>query len=125
MQQENITLKSLVAENAKRTDVLRELKNAEESLRDSEERYRIISSLTTDYIFRLRVEEDGRIITDLISENYPAITKRTIEDISTPDLWLKIIHDEDRPRLEASLSSLITEGGSADLECRSYLPDGR
>jgi len=125
LQQENGSLKLLVAETEKRSAVVLELKKAEEALRDSEERYRIISSLTTDYLFRLRVEDDGRIITDLISENYPALTKRTIEDISTPDLWLKIIHEEDRPKLMSSLNLLMSEGGSIDIECRSYLPDGK
>jgi PAS domain S-box-containing protein len=124
LRRENNSLKTLVSETEKRTVVLQEFRKAEEALRYSEERYQIISSMTSDYIFRLKVEEDGLIKTDLVSDNYPSITNRTIDDIITPDHWLKIIHEDDRPMLMNSLHFLISEGGSSDLECRSYLPDG-
>jgi hypothetical protein len=125
LRQENSLLKSMVSESGKRSSVISELEKAEDSLRDYEEKYRIISSPTADYIFRLSVEDDGTIMTDTISDNYFSLTKKTIKDISTPDLWLKIINEDDRPKLIDSMNLLISEGGSVDLECRSYLPDGK
>lgn len=125
LRKENVLLKTMVSETEKRSSVIRELERAEEQLRDYEEKYRIISSLTADYIFRLSVEEDGAIMMDTISDNYFSLTKRTINDIYTPDLWIKIIYEDDRPRLIDAMNLLISEGGSIDLECRSYMPDGK
>ena len=121
---ENTSL-GLKATEAERTaSVIKDLKKTEEALRDSEERYRIISSLTTDYIFRLKVGEDGSIKIDMISDNFLTTTKRTIEDIRTPDLWAKIIHADDLGKLMTGLHLLISEGGSTEIECRSHLADG-
>ncbi len=121
---ENNSLKLQVAEAQKAASVTDDLRKAEKALRESEERYRIISSLTTDYIFRLKVAEDGGIKTDMISENFFTKTNRTIDDISTPDLWSKIIHPDDLEKLMTGLHLLISEGGSIEVECRSFLDDG-
>ena len=99
LRQENNNLKSQVARDSVRSDALRDLKEAEEALRESEERYRTISSLTTDYIFRLKVDEDGSIKTDMITDNFFTTTKRSVEDIITPDHWAKIIHPDDLGKL--------------------------
>jgi len=99
-------------------------KKVEKALLESEEKYRMISTLTTDYIFRLRVGDNNSVTIDMISDNFPVKTDRAIENISTPDLWAKIIHPDDIGKLMATLNSLISEGGNAEIECRSFLPDG-
>src|SRR5512133_2403007 len=124
LRQENKSLKLLVQKTDKLESVITELKSAEKSLRDSEERYRIVSSLTTDYIFHLIVGEDDRIRIDMLSDNFPAATNRTIQDVVTPDLWADFIHPDDLGKLMNSLHLLITEGGNAEVECRSILANG-
>jgi len=100
-------------------------KKAVEALRESEERHRLISSLTTDYFFRLSVGEDGRVVLDQISSNFPEITGRAIGDAATPELWKAFIHPDDIDRINLELRRLIVEGGNTELECRSIVRDGR
>ena len=102
-----------------------ERKRTEEILRESEEKYRLISSLTSDYIFRLIVEEDGKVRMDMISDNFPGLTGRRPEEIVTPELWAKIIHPDDLGKLMAKLNHLVSTGGDVDIECRSFSKDGK
>jgi hypothetical protein len=92
---ENSSLKYQIGEIERSAAVIDDLRKVEEALRDSEERYRLITSLTTDYIFRLKVGDDGSVKVDMITDNFLAIDNRRLEDISTPDLWSKIIHPDD------------------------------
>jgi PAS domain S-box-containing protein len=124
LRQENDSLKLLVKKTDLLESVIKELKSEERSLRDSEESYRIVSSLTTDYIFHLTVGEDDRIKVDMLSDNFPTATNRTIQDVVTPDLWADFIHPDDLGKLMNSLHLLLTEGGSAEVECRSTLANG-
>jgi len=124
LRQENNDLKSQVAKDNMRSDAVKDLKEAEEALRESEERYRTISSLTTDYIFRLKVDEAGSIKTDMITDNFFTTTERSVEDIMTPDRWAKIIHPDDLGKLYDCLHRLLTKGGSIEIECRSLKADG-
>jgi PAS domain S-box-containing protein len=124
LRRENNDLKSQVAKDDVRSDALKDLKEAENALRESEERHRTISSLTTDYIFRLKVDEAGSIKTDMITDNFFIATRRSVEDIITPDRWAKIIHPDDIGKLYDSLHRLLDQGGSSEIECRSFKTDG-
>jgi PAS domain S-box-containing protein len=97
----------------------------EDKLRSSEEKYRLISSLTSDYIFRLIVEANGKVRMDMISDNFQALTGRKPEDINTQELWAKVIHPDDIEKLLAKLNLLVSEGGDVDSECRSLTTDGK
>jgi PAS domain S-box-containing protein len=124
LRQENSDLKSRAAEDNVKSKAVKDLKEAEEALRESEERYRTISSLTTDYIFRLKVDEAGNVKTDMITDNFFTTTSRSIEDIITPDRWASIIHPDDLGKLFDSLHRLLNDGGSTEIECRSFKADG-
>jgi PAS domain S-box-containing protein len=124
LRQENSDLKSRAAEDNVKSKAVKDLKEAEEALRESEERYRTISSLTTDYIFRLKVDEAGNVKTDMITDNFFTTTSRSIEDIITPDRWARIIHPDDLGKLFDSLHRLLNDGGSSEIECRSFKADG-
>ena len=97
----------------------------EDALRDSEERYRIVSSLATDYFFRIVFGADGQAEMDMVSENFPSITGRTLEDAAQLDRWVNFIHPDDYGRVLDLLGRLQSEGGEADLECRSYVQGGQ
>ena len=101
-----------------------ERKKAEVALRDSEDRYRMISSLTTDYFFQINIGENGRITLDMLSENFPKVTGRSQNDVVTPDLWEKIIHPDDIGKVKDLLYSVISNGNDAVIECRSFLQSG-
>jgi len=74
-----------------------ERKSAEAALRDSEERYRAISELVSDYAFAYQVTPDGKTTLEWITDAFTRITGYTVEDIWTPEQLAAIIHPEDRP----------------------------
>ncbi|MBI2333800.1 MAG: PAS domain S-box protein, partial [Chloroflexi bacterium] len=80
------------------TGIVRDItdrKLAEDALHESEERYRIVSELTSDYAYRYQVEPDGRMVPEWITESFTRITGYTFEETRAPDFWQRLIHPED------------------------------
>jgi PAS domain S-box-containing protein len=102
-----------------------ERKRAETELRESEERNKIVSTLTTDYIFKLSIEANGHVCMTMATDNYSKATGRTLEEARTPDLWKKFIHADDIERLMALLKKLTMEGGNGEFEGRSLDKEGQ
>ena len=65
-------------------------KEAEKRLRASEERYRIISGLMSDYAYVLRIEPDGSQVLEWVTESMSRVTGYTPEEHYT--LRPNIIH---------------------------------
>lgn len=97
---------------------------AEEALRESEYRHKIITELTSDYVFVLDVDEHGSVRMEFITENYPAITGRSADEVRTPDSWDSILHPDDRDRVMRLLAETIATGTTVQLECRTFLKSG-
>jgi PAS domain S-box-containing protein len=100
-------------------------KRTEEALRVSEQHYRMISELTTDYVYHLSVAADGQVTMDFVSDNFAALTGRTREDTLTTDLWRTIIHPDDLGKVMGLLQKLVVTPQSAELECRSFICGGK
>jgi diguanylate cyclase (GGDEF)-like protein/PAS domain S-box-containing protein len=103
---------------------LTERKRAEAALKESEWRNRIVSELTTDYIFVVDVERSGAIKLKWASDNMARITGRMVEDAATSDRWAEIIHPGDRERFFAFLNHIISTAESGELECRTFYKSG-
>jgi len=68
-------------------------KQAEEALRESEQRYRHITDATTDYIYTVRIE-DGHPVETIHGPACVAVTGYTEEDFkANPHLWIQMVHD--------------------------------
>jgi PAS domain S-box-containing protein len=90
-------LKELAAE---RTDELQqeiiERKRAEEALQRSERRFRSISELVSDYAYVFRIESNGWLIREWITDAFTRITGYTPEEVDERGGWIGVVHPEDR-----------------------------
>jgi two-component system, cell cycle sensor histidine kinase and response regulator CckA len=73
-----------------------ERKRAEESLRESEERFRRLVGSVTDYIYSVKLEL-GRPVATIHAPACVSVTGYTSEEYSAdPELWFRMIYEEDK-----------------------------
>jgi PAS domain S-box-containing protein len=70
-------------------------KKAEQALQKSEERYRLISSVASDYVFSSDVIEDGSLKLNWVSGSFEKITGYTFEEYTEQSGWFKSLHPDD------------------------------
>ena len=75
-----------------------ERKRIEEELRLSEERYRIVSSVISDYSFSTALDEEGNLNLTWIVGAFEKITGYTPEEFIARGGWLSILHPDDREK---------------------------
>ncbi len=87
----------------------------EEALRVSEERYRTISELTSDFAYSFKVKPDGTIEGDWITGAITRISGYTVDELRERGSRMSLVHPGDqelvREHLEANLSGMkkVTE----------------
>ncbi len=72
-----------------------ERKSAEQSLIESEERFRLITELTSDYAYSLRVEEDGRLVGEWFSDAFLQMIGVDADLRGTEVEWTRLTHPDD------------------------------
>jgi PAS domain S-box-containing protein len=86
-----------------------ERQRAEQNLALSEERFRAISEIATDFAYAYRVGEKGDLELDWISGAFTAITGYSIDEISPNGIFQQIFtHPDDLPHLRRCLKKLIS-----------------
>jgi PAS domain S-box-containing protein len=70
-------------------------KQAEDRLRESEERHRLIAELTSDYTYTCRVDPDGTVRLTSITEGFTRTTGFTEAEAEAPGAELLFLHPED------------------------------
>lgn len=93
-----------------------ERKRAEVAQRDSEERYRIISELISDYAFSVRIDSDGSIVQDWHTASLMRRFGYTPEEVTRLGLT-SLCHRDDLPQLQRSLAAVL-QGNTIEVECR-------
>lgn len=78
------------------TDIT-ESKRKEEALYESEERYRRISDLVSDYAYAFRVQEDGTLVREWVTDSFTRITGYTPQEVDDRGGWSSIIYPDDMP----------------------------
>ena len=98
-----------------------EQRRAEEALRDSETKYRIVADNTHDWEFWC--SPAGEFL--YVSPSFRRVTGRAPEELAAdPGLLARIIHPEDWPVFERHRRDAIERKASGELEFRIVLPDG-
>lgn len=70
-------------------------KQAEAALHKSEERFRILSELITDYAYSIAVHADGTTSIEWITEAFTQITGFTPEEVEAEGQWQLVVHPDD------------------------------
>jgi PAS domain S-box-containing protein len=99
-------------------------KHAEKILQESEERYRMVSELTSDYAYKDRVQADGSIIPEWFTEAFPRITGYTLEETKTHGFWQRLVHPEDTPILLKHVQ-VVLSGQPDTMELRVITKSGQ
>lgn len=71
-------------------------KKLEEQLRESEERYRTIAELMSDYAYVFRVEPGGTLTLEWITAAFSRISGLTAEEVMIGEGWIDLCHPEDK-----------------------------
>lgn len=99
-----------------------ELARANEALRKSEERYRILVEQLPAITW---VEEPGAKVT-YMSPQVEQIMGYSVEEFTADDeLWASRLHPEDRERMLAAVQRMREQGEPLDIEYRTYARNGR
>jgi len=80
-------------------------RQAEEALRESERRYRVISDLISDYAYVLRVTEDGQLVLDWITGSFTRDLGFTAEELNERGIF-SIVYPEDYDVVAEAIASM-------------------
>ncbi|MCX6142683.1 MAG: PAS domain S-box protein, partial [Ignavibacteriales bacterium] len=82
-------------------------KRAEDALAKKTELFRLVSSLTTDYIFVDTITKDGKVELDLLIGAVEQITGYTEEEYRANGSWSALVHPDDREKDERDFHKLV------------------
>jgi len=94
----------------------------QEVLKESEERYRIVSQLTSDFVYKDRITKDGSEI-EWCSDAFENVMGYTFEEYNRLGGWKKLYHSDDLIQGEATHRELL-EGRETLGVRRICQPDG-
>jgi PAS domain S-box-containing protein len=97
---------------------------AEEALRQSEERYRLLSQSISDYAFSFRIDAQGDLVLEWLTDSFTTLTGYPVADlIGTPNPLQVYTHPDDLDRVLQTLRGLAP-GTLTVCECRIVTKSG-
>jgi PAS domain S-box-containing protein len=94
-----------------------------EALRESEARHRAVSELASDFAYAIRVDPDGTIEFDWVTEAFTHITGFTTDEVDERGGWQSVIYPEDLPKVLEYLEERLS-GRRNVVEYRIVTKDG-
>jgi PAS domain S-box-containing protein len=98
-------------------------KEIEKALRRSEDRYRAVSELTSDFAYAFRVEPDGQLLTEWVTGALDRITGFSATELRQRGGWSSLLLPEDLPVAEGQLAALL-QGKPSVVEYRIVTKNG-
>ena len=98
-------------------------KRMEQALRDSEERYRLISSVATDLLYSCVQDEDGYFTIDWATALVDRIFGYSLDEILEKRCWRCYVHPDDQPAFDRNITHLAA-GQRSECELRILAKDG-
>jgi PAS domain S-box-containing protein len=84
-----------------------ERKRMEAMLQASEAHYRTIAELTSDYAYAFRVEPDGALVCEWVTDAFTRITGYTSGEVDARGGWTSLIHPDDLPIARRRYQALL------------------
>ncbi len=82
-------------------------RTAQKTLEASEERYRTLSELISDFAYAFSIGEDGSLTVEWVAGASERITGYTIDDMSTGENWGKLFYEEDLPVFQKLMAEFL------------------
>ncbi|MHB0987252.1 MAG: PAS domain S-box protein [Bellilinea sp.] len=101
-----------------------ERKLAEKKLRESEERYRLISTVTSDYMFSSQIGADGKLSLNWVAGAFEEITGYSFEEFVARGGWRATLHPDDLAVDDRDMEKLRA-GQSINSEIRTITKSGK
>ncbi len=98
-------------------------KKAEDALRESEERYRVVSSLISDFAYAFAVAPDGALAREWVTGAIEEMTGYTVAEFMAHETWSPVCHPDDKPEVDRQLRVLL-DGWPAAVDFRMVRKDG-
>jgi len=99
-------------------------KRAEEALRESKNRYRAVSELTSDYAYAYRVEPDGELVNEWVTGALTRLTGYSYQELQSLGGWEHLIHPDDMNVALDQLQALLSNQAKT-VEYRVVTRDGQ
>jgi PAS domain S-box-containing protein len=101
-----------------------ERKNAEEALMQSEQNFRVITEMISDYAYLDRIEDDGRWTVLWVTDSFYRLTGYSVEESQAPDFIARFIYPDDLADNIQTMQQLL-QNKSIKNEGRIVTKDGR
>jgi PAS domain S-box-containing protein len=119
---ESLRVECKQAEESQQT--LTEALQAASALRESEERFRAVSELVSDFVYAIRVEPDGAMAYEWTTEALTQVTGFTVGELEERGGIVSLVHPDDRKGTLRRLRTLRSEPSSATDELRIFTKSG-
>jgi len=102
----------------------RTLQNTLQRAKDSEERYKLISRVSSDYTFASDVDRNGNVSLIWVAGAFEKMTGYTFEEYETSGGWTGHVHPDDIEKDAQDMEKLLNNQSVANSDIRTFTKSG-